>query len=85
MAGTIIYRLFGPGLTGNIVRARAKEMFYELDTDGSGGLTPDELQDWFERYIYSIVQHVIDKIVLIHTHFLVVFVGHMCDVNEVTV
>lgn len=49
LAGSIIYGLFGPGLTGNLVRARAKAIFYELDVDGSGGLTPDELQDWFKR------------------------------------
>ena len=40
----------GPGLTGNLVRARAKAIFYELDKDGSGGLTPNELQAWFARY-----------------------------------
>lgn len=50
LAGSIIYGLFGPGLTGNLVRARAKAIFYELDIDGSGGLTPDELQEWFKRY-----------------------------------
>jgi hypothetical protein len=50
LAGSIIYGLFGPGLTGNLIRARAKAIFYELDIDGSGGLTPDELQDWFKRY-----------------------------------
>lgn len=50
LAGSIIYGLMGPGLTGNLVRARAKAIFYELDKDGSGGLTPNELQAWFARY-----------------------------------
>lgn len=40
----------GPGLTGNLVRARATAIFFELDKDGSGGLTPNELQAWFARY-----------------------------------
>ena len=47
LAGSVIFSLFGPGLTGNVVRERAEAMFYELDQDGSGGLTADELQDWF--------------------------------------
>jgi hypothetical protein len=49
LAGSMIYGLFGPGLTGDIVRTRAKDIFYQIDKDGGGSLDPRELQNWFAR------------------------------------
>ena len=49
LAGSMIYGLLGPGLTGDIVRTRAKDIFYQIDKDGGGSLDPRELQNWFAR------------------------------------
>lgn len=42
-----LYQFLGPNLTGDVVRAKAKEVFIEMDADGSGTMDEEELRECF--------------------------------------